>query len=118
MRSDHLNKHMKTHNPQTTKKVKEEKVSKQQSNGQSSTEKKVKIEKSELSAAALMYNHHSNNAMVVDYQNAPNLQTNNNNPNDLFIPHPHSFPMLDNASYASLPNNPMGSMGFNVTMPY
>lgn len=124
MRSDHLNKHMKTHNPQTSKKIKEEKG--KQSNGQSTNAsnkllEKVKVEKSDLSPVTaarlaaeerMMYNSNSV-ASIGDYQApTPNLSVTTNG--DLFLPHHahHSFaPMLDNAS--SLPGNAMG-----FTMPY
>ena len=123
MRSDHLNKHLKTHNPQMSKKVKEEKNKPQNGqNGQSVNNsnrkqllEKVKTEKQDLSSAEERMMFNSNNSAVVlpsidgnngSYQ-AQNLLASNTG-GELFLPHPsHSFaPILDNA----------GNMGF--TMPY
>lgn len=105
MRSDHLNKHQKTHNPQTAKKsVKDEKV------GKPTTVKseKVKQEKSELSPSARMAEErllYGSN----DYQTAGVQQTPNG---ELFLQHPHhSFgPILDSAG--------LTGNGLGFTMPY
>lgn len=121
MRSDHLNKHMKTHNPQTAKKTKDEKGNKQQNNNsgqqtptgnkqmdKTSKDKSMINELSQVTAARLaveermMYNNNTIASSIVDYQTTPNLSTNS----DIFLPHPHSFaPILDNAN----------SMGYSMS---
>lgn len=122
MRSDHLNKHMKTHNPQMNKKVKEEKSKQQTSSSNKSSanlvKQEIKQEKQDLSPAA-MYN--TNISSIDQYQTAAaaaaavaanQLQPLTTSNNELFLPNSHSFaPMLDN-------NNSLhaGNMGF--TMPY
>ena len=120
MRSDHLNKHLKTHSAQSTKKTKDEKGNKQ-NNGQQPTGlsqvklEKVKQEKNEnlspasrLNEERLMYNGVSN---LDHYQTniQHNVSTTSNS--ELFLSHAHSFaPMLDSAGLSA------GNMGF--TMPY
>lgn len=119
MRSDHLNKHLKTHNPQTNKKVKEEKIKQngqQATNPQQTKQVKVKQEKSELSPRMtieeqMMYNNSLQNS--VDYQTnvQQTVQTANNE--QLFaIQNSHSFaPMLDRIDSA-------GNMVSGFAMPF
>ena len=111
MRSDHLNKHQKTHNPQTAKKMKDEKPGKQ-ANGPSTPlvkSEKVKQEKSDplspasrLAEERMLYGQN-------DYQ-ANSVQQAANG--ELFLQHSHhSFaPILDGASLAG--------NGLGFTMPY
>ena len=102
MRSDHLNKHQKTHNPQTAKKVKDEKVGKPAP----LKAEKVKQEKSELSPRLaddrMLYG--SNDYSAASVQQTPN--------GELFLQHPHhSFaPILDGAG--------LTGNGLGFTMPY
>lgn len=108
MRSDHLNKHQKTHNPQTAKKVKEEKLGKQPNGPPQVKSEKVKQEKLELSPASRL----AEERMLYgpnDYQ-ANSVQQAANG--ELFLQHPHhSFaPILDGAGLAG--------NGLGFTMPY